>query len=379
MSGAGTVKKESGIDLTQGKIFSKLLAFILPIMAANLLQAFYNAADMIVVSLSGEQEAVGAIGTTGTLITLVFSICVSVSIGAKVVIARALGEGDDEAVKRAVRTAVVTGLLFGLLCMGIGLIVAKPALRLLGNKGRLLDLSVSYTRIYMYGVPFVSLTNFFTAILHGEGNSKTPFVVLVISGLINVALNLFFVLVCKMTVDGVALATAVSNGISASILLVILMRENSLWEDIFLLTFDAHVDRPRGRHVRHAFEVGQVLVREAVFLACALLDDAFVVQPSQNFECFAAPLFRGASRGRSQVLEREFIVGELPEKAQEQSGLQARQISRHSRCRHGCHRHQPLFQDSDTGHLFYRLYGTNTGYGRRFQNGCHSGRYIQNG
>lgn len=229
MSGAGgTVKKESGIDLTQGKIFSKLLAFILPIMAANLLQAFYNAADMIVVSLSGEQEAVGAIGTTGTLITLVFSICVSVSIGAKVVIARALGEGDDEAVKRAVRTAVVTGLLFGLLCMGVGLIVAKPALRLLGNKGRLLDLSVSYTRIYMYGVPFVSLTNFFTAILHGEGNSKTPFVVLVISGLINVALNLFFVLVCKMTVDGVALATAVSNGISASILLVILMRENSL-------------------------------------------------------------------------------------------------------------------------------------------------------
>ena len=205
MSGAGgTVKKESGIDLTQGKIFSKLLAFILPIMAANLLQAFYNAADMIVVSLSGEQEAVGAIGTTGTLITLVFSICVSVSIGAKVVIARALGEGDDEAVKRAVRTAVVTGLLFGFLCMGIGLIVAKPALRLLGNKGRLLDLSVSYTRIYMYGVPFVSLTNFFTAIPHGEGNSKTPFVVLVISGLINVALNLFFVLVCKMTVDGVA-------------------------------------------------------------------------------------------------------------------------------------------------------------------------------
>ena len=88
-------------------------------------------------------------------------------------------------------------------------------------------------------------------------------------------------------------------------------------EDIFLLTFDAHVDRPRGRHVRHAFEVGQVLVREAVFLACALLDDAFVVQPSQNFECFAAPLFRGASRGRSQVLEREFIVGELPEKAQD--------------------------------------------------------------
>lgn len=88
-------------------------------------------------------------------------------------------------------------------------------------------------------------------------------------------------------------------------------------KDIFLLALDPHVDGPRGRHVRHAFEVGQVLVREAVFLACALLDDAFVVQPSQNFECFAAPLFRGASRGRSQVFEREFIVGELPEKAQD--------------------------------------------------------------
>lgn len=221
-------KKESGIDLTQGKIFTKLLAFILPIMAANLLQAFYNAADMIVVSLSGEQDAVGAIGTTGTIITLVFSICASVSIGAKVVIARALGEGNDEAVKRAVRTAVLTGLLFGVLCSAVGLIVAKPTLELLGNKGKLLDLSVSYTRIYMLGVPFVSLTNFFTAILHGEGNSKTPFIVLVISGLINVALNLFFVLVCKMTVDGVALATAISNGISAVVLLVILMRENTL-------------------------------------------------------------------------------------------------------------------------------------------------------
>lgn len=229
MNGAGVkVKKESGIDLTQGKIFGKLLAFILPIMAANLLQAFYNAADMIVVSLSGEGDAVGAIGTTGTLITLVFSICVSVSIGAKVVIARALGEGNAEAVRRAVRTAVVTGFLFGILCSGVGLIVAKPALQLLGNKGKLLDLSVLYTRIYMLGVPFVSLTNFFTAILHGEGNSKTPFVVLVISGLINVALNLFFVLVCKMTVDGVALATVISNGVSAVVLLVVLMRENTL-------------------------------------------------------------------------------------------------------------------------------------------------------
>ncbi len=215
-------------SFTEGSIFSKLLFFVLPIMATNLLQTFYNAADMMVVSLSSEANAVGAIGTTTSFISLVVNLFIGFSVGANVVVARAIGANDGAGAKKAVHTALLIGLMLGLLGCGIGLLVARPVLSLMGNQDNLLDLAVKYTQIYFLGIPFLALTNYLSAIFRAKGDAKTPLVILSISGAINVLLNLFFVLVLKMSVEGVALATTASNILSVVLLIWKLSRDQDM-------------------------------------------------------------------------------------------------------------------------------------------------------
>ncbi len=218
------VKKKTMKDLTRGPVLGKLLLFILPLMASNLLQTLYNAADMMVVSLSHEANAVGAIGTTASFINMIVNIFIGFSAGATVVIARRIGEKDDDATSRTVHTAIVLALISGVLAGICGLFIAKPVLGLLGNHGKLLELSVLYTQIYFCGIPFISLTNYCIAIFRAKGDTKTPLFVLSAAGAANVLLNLFFVLICHMSVEGVALATTISNFLSAGVLLFLLMR-----------------------------------------------------------------------------------------------------------------------------------------------------------
>ncbi|MBR2441816.1 MAG: polysaccharide biosynthesis C-terminal domain-containing protein [Clostridia bacterium] len=213
------------IDFTEGKVFFKLLRFILPIVATNLLQMFYNAADMMVVSLSHEQNAVGAIGTTGSFISLILNIFIGFSVGANVVVAREVGAKDKERAQNAVHTALLMALIFGLIGVVVGLSVSRAVLRLMGNSGNLLDLAVRYTYIYFLGVPFLALTNYLIAIFRAKGDSKTPLVVLTIAGVLNVGMNLFFVLVAELSVEGVAIATALANAASCVVLLIKLHRD----------------------------------------------------------------------------------------------------------------------------------------------------------
>lgn len=213
------------IEFTEGKIFFKLLRFILPIVATNLLQTFYNAADMMVVSLSDEVNAVGAIGTTGSFINLIVNIFIGFSVGANVVVAREIGAKDRQRTQNAVHTAILMAVAFGFLGMAIGLCVSRPVLRLMGNTGNLLDLAVTYTYIYFLGVPFLALTNYLIAIFRAKGDAKTPLVVLTATGILNVGLNLFFVLACGLSVEGVAIATSLSNVASVVILLWKLRRD----------------------------------------------------------------------------------------------------------------------------------------------------------
>ena len=219
------VKKRKNIDLTEGPIFGKLLVFILPLMASNLLQTLYNAADMMVVSLSSEANAVGAIGTTGPFVNLIINLFIGFSAGANVMVARNIGAKDEEGVSRTVHTSICMSLIFGVIAAAIGLVVSRPVLALMGNTGNLLDLSVAYTAIYFLGAPFISLTNFLISILRAKGDTKTPLIVLSATGLLNVVLNLFFVLAVGMSVEGVSLATSISNAASAIILLCVLMRD----------------------------------------------------------------------------------------------------------------------------------------------------------
>ena len=222
------VKERRKTVFTEGSIFDKLLLFILPIMATNLLQTFYNAADMMVVSMSSESNAVGAIGTTTSFINLVVNLFIGFSVGANVVVARAIGANDGAGAKKAVHTALLIGLMLGLLGCGIGLLVARPVLSLMGNQDNLLDLAVRYTQIYFLGIPFLALTNYLSAIFRAKGDAKTPLIILSISGIINVLLNLFFVLVLKMSVEGVALATTAANIFSVFLLLWRLSRDQDM-------------------------------------------------------------------------------------------------------------------------------------------------------
>ncbi len=218
------VKKK--IDFTEGKVFFKILLFVLPIVATNLLQSLYNAADMMVVSLSGEgQNAVGAIGTTNSFIHLIVNIFIGFSVGVNVVVAREIGAKDRDRIQRAVHTSLVMAVIFGVLGMVIGLSISRLVMQTMGNTGRLLTLSVRYTYIYFLGVPFLALTNYLMAIFRAKGDSKTPLIVLTFAGLLNVGMNFFFVLVVGLSVEGVAIATSLSNLASFIVLLSKLRRD----------------------------------------------------------------------------------------------------------------------------------------------------------
>ncbi len=213
------------VDFTEGRVFFKLLRFILPIIATNLLQTFYNAADMMVVSLSSEQNAVGAIGTTGSFIHLIVNVFIGFSVGANVVVAREIGAKDREKTQNAVHTAVLMAVLFGIVGMVLGLAVARPVLRTMGATGNLLELAVRYTFFYFLGVPFMALTNYLVAIFRAKGDSKTPLAVLSLAGILNVGLNLFFVLFAKMSVEGVAIATSMAN-VASFVALILKLRKD---------------------------------------------------------------------------------------------------------------------------------------------------------
>ena len=219
--------KSKELNLLEGPLLGKVFLFSLPLMATNLLQVFYNAADMVVAGMSGVDGAIGAIGTTGAFINLVLNIFMGFSVGTNVVVARCIGKGDKEQISNAVHTSLVMAAIFGTVCMGIGMIVTRPILIMLGDEGHILDLACLYTYIYFAGSPFIAVANYEIAILRAEGDTRTPLVVLTITGLLNVVMNLFFVLVCKMSVDGVALATVLSNVISVVALAFVLMRRET--------------------------------------------------------------------------------------------------------------------------------------------------------
>lgn len=213
------------IDMTSGPLLSRMLVFIFPLMITNILQSLYNAADMIVVGYSNEADAVGAIGTTGAFTGLILNLLIGLSVGANVVIARHIGAREQERASRAVHTAAILSVIIGVLGGAIGIAIAPAVMRAVGNTGRLLELSVLYARVYFAAMPFHSLSNFAIATHRAKGDTRTPLIVLSLAGLLNVCLNLFFVLVLKMSVEGVAIATGVAAALSAITLYIHLMWE----------------------------------------------------------------------------------------------------------------------------------------------------------
>lgn len=209
--------------LTEGRPFGKIFRFAFPLILTNLLQVCYNAADMIVVGRFSDVEgAVGAIGSTSALINLLINLLFGFSIGANVVVANAIGARDEERTRRAVHSSLFVGGICGLLSLTVGLLFSRPLLMWMDADPALLDMSVKYTRIYFLGVPFSAVLNYAISILRAKGDTKTPLYIMSASGVLNVLLNIFFVAACHMDVEGVALATAISNALSCIVLLLVM-------------------------------------------------------------------------------------------------------------------------------------------------------------
>ena len=219
------MKKNSyEIDMVHGPILGKMLVFAFPLMLSSILQLLFNAADVVVVGRFAGSAALAAVGSTSALINLLINVFVGVSIGANVLVARYLGARDFENTSETVHTSILVALVSGVLLIFIGFFLSRPLLSLMGTPDDVLDMATLYMRIYFVGMPATMLYNFGSAILRSIGDTKRPLYFLFIAGVVNVVLNLFFVLVCGMDVDGVATATVVSQVISAGLVLICLMR-----------------------------------------------------------------------------------------------------------------------------------------------------------
>ena len=211
--------------MLEGPLLGKVFLFALPLMATNLLQMLYNAADMIIAGMSGVEGAIGSIGTCGAMINFILNIFSGFAIGTNVVVARNIGRGDREATSQSVHTSLVMAALFGAICTGVGLFVSRPILKLLGDEGHVLELATLYTRIYFCGAPFLAVSNYLIAIFRAKGDTRTPLFILTGTGLLNVGMNMLFVLAFGMSVDGVAYATVIANAANVIVLGIFLMRD----------------------------------------------------------------------------------------------------------------------------------------------------------
>jgi len=200
--------------------------FALPIMAMNILQLLFNAADMVVVGRFSGSEALAAVGATGSIINLIVNLFMGLSVGTSVIVAQDYGAGRSADVSRSVHTSITISIIGGLVVMMAGLILCEPLLDIMGTPKDILDMSVLYMKIYFIGVPAIMVYNFSAAILRATGDSRHPMYYLIVTGIVNVIFNLFFVIVLRMSVEGVAWATVISQYLSVLLIIICLFKSD---------------------------------------------------------------------------------------------------------------------------------------------------------
>lgn len=223
-----TATKKRTTDFTDGPLFFRIFIYTLPIMATGLLQILYNTADNIVVGrFSGDDLALAAVGSTTGLSALITNFLLGIGGGASIMVAQMYGAKNYDGVKRAAHTIVTFSMIGGVLFCALGLSVSRPALTLMGTKPELMDNALLYLRLICLGIPASAVYNFGAGILRATGDSKTSLNILSFSGLLNVVLNLIFVIVFDMSVAGVAIATITSQYVSATRIIVYLVRRKN--------------------------------------------------------------------------------------------------------------------------------------------------------
>lgn len=217
------------IDMSYGKMLPKLLRYTIPLMLSGILQLAFNAADLIVVGRFGGDTALAAVGSNGPLVTLIVNVLVGIGTGVSVLVARYYGAKDAKGMKETVQTAMLCAFYGGIIIAVAGFFISGPLLRAMGTPAEVEPLAAKYLKIYFCGMPIIAVYNFASAVLRSIGDTKRPLIYLTIAGVINVGLNLFFVIVCNMTVEGVAIATVVSQIVSGYLTLKCLIKTDAIY------------------------------------------------------------------------------------------------------------------------------------------------------
>ncbi len=220
------MRRQYHLDMTQGNLWKNIFLFSIPLMLTNCLQMIFNAADTIVVGKFSGEIALAAVGATSSVIFLLISLFNGLAVGTNIVVSKYIGARNNQKTSLSVHTSIFLSISFGLLLTVIGIAFAKPLLIFMNTPENLLYFSIQYMRIYFGGILFTIVYDFATAILRSAGDTKRPLYYLAIAGALNVILNLLFVIVFHMGVSGVAIATVISQGVSAFLTIYTLMHEN---------------------------------------------------------------------------------------------------------------------------------------------------------
>jgi len=303
-------------DLLHGSIADKLLYIALPLAATAVLQQLFNAADIAVVGRFVGESAMAAVGGNAPVVALLVNFFVGISLGTNVIISQFIGQQNHEGVHQAVQTSVLFALLGGVAFSALGELIAPWLLSLLSVPEDVVGMALTYLRIYFLGLPVIFLYNFESAIFRAKGDTRTPLMVLTVSGALNVALNLFFVLSLGMAVEGVALATLASNLVSAVVLFILLCRSTSdVHLDVRALRFDGktlqrilRVGIPAG--IQSAvFSISNICVQSAInslgTTVIAASSAAF------NLEIFAYYMLNSFSQAGTTIVGQNYGAGNL--------------------------------------------------------------------
>lgn len=215
--------------MTHGPLLGKIVKFAIPLALSGILQLLFNAADIVVVGRFAGSDALAAVGATGALINLIVTLFMGLSVGTNVLVAQYYGAGNRKDLSETVHTSILASTVFGVALIAVGILLAQPVLKAMATPPDVLDQAVLYMRIYFIGMPGMMLYNFGAAVLRAVGDTQRPLYFLLLAGVVNVLLNLFFVIVLHMGVAGVAAATSISQAISAGLVLLCLMRTDSIY------------------------------------------------------------------------------------------------------------------------------------------------------
>lgn len=222
------MKKNLTADMTTGPFFKKIILFSIPLIFTGLLQLVYNTADTVIVGRFAGKQALAAVGSTGSLVALILNVFMGLAMGAGVVTAKYIGAGNMQKVKRCTHTAMLLSVVCGVAVGIIGFFVSGWMLQIMNVEAEILALSTLYLKIYFLGAPGMLIYNFGAAILRSHGDTQRPLYILFLSGIVNIVLNLILVISVKLGVSGVAIATVVSQYISAALVVVCLLRTDSV-------------------------------------------------------------------------------------------------------------------------------------------------------